>query len=148
MGKTSFGVRQQGDIEADNGVVLCFGIPIILLYGLLNVEMVWPKNMKPHPSTLQLNKNRLINYTPQATMVRLLTINACNAYITAGVLSFAGGFRDPRLLLPGWIGIATVRPITPPPNPTPTDQTTPRLSQSCTTSHTKRSTSAKRRRPL
>jgi hypothetical protein len=46
-------------------------------------------------------------------MVRLLTINACNAYITAGVLSLAGGFQDPRLLLPGWIGIATVRsPLT------------------------------------
>ncbi|KAM5347050.1 hypothetical protein ACJ41O_010055 [Fusarium nematophilum] len=49
----------------------------------------------------------LINYTPQATMVRLITINACNAYLTAGVLSLAGGFQDPRLLLPGWIGIAT-----------------------------------------
>ncbi|KAF4966036.1 hypothetical protein FSARC_6236 [Fusarium sarcochroum] len=49
----------------------------------------------------------LINYTPQATMVRLLTINACNAYLTMGVLSLAGGFQDPRLLLPGWIGIAT-----------------------------------------
>ncbi|KAH7176298.1 N-glycosylation protein-domain-containing protein [Dactylonectria macrodidyma] len=49
----------------------------------------------------------LINYTPQATMVRLLTINAINAYITANVLSIAGGFQDPRLLLPGWIGIAT-----------------------------------------
>lgn len=42
-------------------------------------------------------------------MVRLLTINACNAYITSGVLSLTGGFQDPRLLLPGWIGIATVR---------------------------------------
>lgn len=132
-----------------NGVVLCFGISIILLYGLLNVTMVWPKNIKPHPSTLRLTNNRLINYTPQATMVRLLTINACNAYITAGVLSFAGGFSDPRLLLPGWIGIATVRP-TPPasPNQTTTNQTKPRLSQSCTTSRTKRSTSAKRPRPL
>ncbi|KAK7397870.1 hypothetical protein QQX98_012759 [Neonectria punicea] len=49
----------------------------------------------------------LINYTPQATMVRLLTINALNAYITSGVLTLAGGFQDPRLLLPGWIGIAT-----------------------------------------
>ncbi|CAM1501656.1 Fc.00g036400.m01.CDS01 [Cosmosporella sp. VM-42] len=49
----------------------------------------------------------LINYTPQATMVRLLTINAANAYITAGVLKLGGGFRDPRLLLPAWIGIAT-----------------------------------------
>ncbi|KAH7146845.1 hypothetical protein B0J13DRAFT_318027 [Dactylonectria estremocensis] len=40
-------------------------------------------------------------------MVRLLSINACNAYLTAGVISLAGGFQDPRLLLPGWIGIAT-----------------------------------------
>lgn len=53
---------------------------------------------------------RLINYTPQATMVRLLTINAINAYITSIVLSLAGGFQDTRLLLPGWIGIATVQP--------------------------------------
>ncbi|EWY89227.1 hypothetical protein FOQG_01157 [Fusarium oxysporum f. sp. raphani 54005] len=50
----------------------------------------------------------LINYTPQATMVRLLTTNFCNAYLTAFVLSFTGGFQDPRLLLPGWVGIATV----------------------------------------
>jgi hypothetical protein len=49
----------------------------------------------------------LINYTPQATMVRLLTINAVNAYVTSTVLSLSGGFEDPRLLLPGWIGIAT-----------------------------------------
>ncbi|KAL6410177.1 N-glycosylation protein-like protein [Ilyonectria robusta] len=42
-------------------------------------------------------------------MVRLLTINAVNAYITSNVLYLAGGFQDPRLLLPGWIGIATVR---------------------------------------
>ncbi|KAF5602602.1 uncharacterized protein FSUBG_7653 [Fusarium subglutinans] len=49
----------------------------------------------------------LINYTPQATMVRLLTTNFCNAYLTAFVLSFTGGFQDPRLLLPGWVGIAT-----------------------------------------
>ncbi|KAH7236272.1 N-glycosylation protein-domain-containing protein [Fusarium tricinctum] len=49
----------------------------------------------------------LINYTPQATMVRLLTTNICNAYLTSTFLSLAGGFEDPRLLLPGWIGIAT-----------------------------------------
>ncbi|ODA78615.1 hypothetical protein RJ55_05997 [Drechmeria coniospora] len=50
----------------------------------------------------------LINYTPQATIVRLLSINAVNAYLTLTVLSLTGGFQDPRLLLPGWIGIATV----------------------------------------
>lgn len=53
--------------------------------------------------------HRLINYTPQATIVRLLTINAVNGYLTLTTLSFAGGFEDARLLLPGWIGIATVR---------------------------------------
>lgn len=54
-------------------------------------------------------RRRLINYTPQATIVRLLTINAVNAYLTLSVLSLTGGFHDQRLLLPGWIGIATVR---------------------------------------
>ncbi|KAG5982273.1 hypothetical protein E4U55_002132 [Claviceps digitariae] len=49
----------------------------------------------------------LINYTPQATIVRLLTINAVNAYLTMTVLSLAGGFQDPRLMLPGWISMAT-----------------------------------------
>ncbi|KJZ79366.1 hypothetical protein HIM_01517 [Hirsutella minnesotensis 3608] len=49
----------------------------------------------------------LINYTPQATIVRLLSINAVNAYLTLSVLSMTGGFKDDRLLLPGWIGIAT-----------------------------------------
>ncbi|KAL7822772.1 N-glycosylation domain-containing protein [Trichoderma gracile] len=51
----------------------------------------------------------LINYTPQATVVRLLSINAVNAYLTLNVLSITGGFQDPRLLLPGWVSIATVR---------------------------------------
>lgn len=58
----------------------------------------------------ETNIARLINYTPQATIVRVLTINAVNAYITSTVLSLFGGFRDARLLLPGWIGIATVCP--------------------------------------
>lgn len=46
-------------------------------------------------------------------MIRLLTTNICNAYLTQVVLSAAGGFEDPRLFLPGWIGIATVRSPTP-----------------------------------
>jgi hypothetical protein len=56
----------------------------------------------------QLVWYRLINYTPQATVVRLLSINAVNAYLTLNVLSITGGFQDPRLLLPGWVSIATV----------------------------------------
>jgi hypothetical protein len=47
-------------------------------------------------------------------MVRLVTINAVNAYATSILLTIAGGYRDPRLLLPGWVGIATVRiPLNP-----------------------------------
>ncbi|KAH8782339.1 N-glycosylation protein-domain-containing protein [Hyaloscypha sp. PMI_1271] len=49
----------------------------------------------------------LLNYTPQATLVRLLTINSMNAYITSWVLYLSGGSEDPRLLLPAWISIAT-----------------------------------------
>lgn len=66
------------------------------------------KTLDQGPAYLTL-LHRLIHYTPQATIVRLLTINAVNAYLTMTVLSFAGGFEDPRLMLPGWIGIATVR---------------------------------------
>ena len=47
-------------------------------------------------------------------MIRLLTIDVINAYITLTALSLSGGFQDPRLLLPGWIIIATVCPPSPP----------------------------------
>ncbi|KAH6607322.1 n-glycosylation eos1, partial [Trichoderma cornu-damae] len=53
----------------------------------------------------------LICYTPQATIVRLLSINAVNAYLTLSALSLTGGFQDPRLLLPGWVSIATTLTI-------------------------------------
>jgi hypothetical protein len=46
-----------------------------------------------------------------ATLVRLLTINSVNAYITSWVLYLSGGSEDPRLLLPAWISIATVRTL-------------------------------------
>lgn len=58
----------------------------------------------------------LVNYTPQATIVRLLTINAVNLYLTSWVLHLTGGSEDPRLFLPAWITIATVSPL---PSPTP-----------------------------
>lgn len=62
----------------------------------------------PKPADIESKLSRLINYTPQATIVRLLSINAVNAYLTLTVLSLTGGFQDPRLLLPGWVSIATV----------------------------------------
>ncbi|RDW63850.1 hypothetical protein BP5796_10352 [Coleophoma crateriformis] len=53
----------------------------------------------------------LLHYTPQATLVRLLTTNSINAYITSWVLYLSGGSEDPRLLLPAWISIAAVSQI-------------------------------------
>ncbi|KAL0937986.1 uncharacterized protein CTRU02_207717 [Colletotrichum truncatum] len=53
----------------------------------------------------------LINYTPQATIIRLLTMNVTNAFLTERFLTFSGGFEDPRLLLPGWVTIATTLTI-------------------------------------
>ncbi|KAI3327401.1 hypothetical protein HD806DRAFT_486957 [Xylariaceae sp. AK1471] len=50
----------------------------------------------------------LINYTPQATVVRLLTISCVFAYLTSWIVYVTGGASDPRLLLPAWIGIATI----------------------------------------
>ncbi len=41
--------------------------------------------------------------------MRLLTINAVNGYLTSWTLYLIGGAEDPRLLLPAWIGISTVR---------------------------------------
>ncbi|KAG9247407.1 N-glycosylation protein-domain-containing protein [Calycina marina] len=49
----------------------------------------------------------LLKYTPPATIVRLITLNSLNAYITSWVLFLSGGSQDPRLLLPAWISIAT-----------------------------------------
>ncbi|KAI0894463.1 N-glycosylation protein-domain-containing protein [Annulohypoxylon nitens] len=50
----------------------------------------------------------LINYTPQATVVRLFTISCAFAYLTSWVVYLTGGSQDPGLLLPAWIGIATI----------------------------------------
>ncbi|KAF2968634.1 hypothetical protein GQX73_g4874 [Xylaria multiplex] len=50
----------------------------------------------------------LINYTPQATVVRLLTISCVFAYLTSWIVYVTGGSKDPRLLLPAWICIATI----------------------------------------
>lgn len=52
--------------------------------------------------------SRLMYYTPQATLVRLLTISSSNAYISSWILYLSGGSEDPRLLLPAWISIAGV----------------------------------------
>ena len=50
----------------------------------------------------------LINYTPHATVVRLFTISCAFAYLTSWIVYLTGGSQDPGLLLPAWIGIATI----------------------------------------
>jgi hypothetical protein len=75
----------------------------------------------------------LLNYTPQATIVRLLTVDAINGYVTSWVLHLTGGFEDPRLILPAWIVISTVRnePLPPPLSPSsfPTFPQPPRTTE-------------------
>ncbi|KAI5867725.1 hypothetical protein GGS23DRAFT_549653 [Durotheca rogersii] len=50
----------------------------------------------------------LINYTPQATVVRLLTVSCAFAYLTSWTVYLTGASEEPGLLLPAWIGIATI----------------------------------------
>lgn len=50
----------------------------------------------------------LLNYTPSATLVRLLTTNALIAYICSWVIYLSGAAEDKRMLLPAWVSIATV----------------------------------------
>ncbi|KAJ5114675.1 hypothetical protein NUU61_000434 [Penicillium alfredii] len=52
-------------------------------------------------------ERRLLNYTPPAVVIRLLTTNGLIAYITSWVLYLSGASSDPRLLLPAWISITT-----------------------------------------
>lgn len=52
----------------------------------------------------------LLNYTPVATIVRLVAIALVNAYVTGLVVGIAAAQAGNALLLPAWIAIATVRP--------------------------------------
>ncbi|KAI0130094.1 N-glycosylation protein-domain-containing protein [Xylariales sp. AK1849] len=49
----------------------------------------------------------LLNYTPQATIVRLFTLCCIFAYVSSQLIHLLGGDQSPSLLLPAWIGIAT-----------------------------------------
>ncbi|EEQ35263.1 conserved hypothetical protein [Microsporum canis CBS 113480] len=50
----------------------------------------------------------LVNYTPPAVIIRLLTINCLIAYLTTWILYLSGASSDPRLLLPAWISITSI----------------------------------------
>lgn len=66
-------------------------------------------DVQPDFRSNRLTLNRLLNYTPPAVVIRLLTTNGLIAYITSWVLYLSGASSDPRLLLPAWISITTVR---------------------------------------
>lgn len=50
---------------------------------------------------------RLLNYTPQATLIRLLATASTNAYITSWVIYLFGASTSSRQMLPAWISIAS-----------------------------------------
>jgi len=49
----------------------------------------------------------LLNYTPQATLIRLLATASTNAYITSWVIYLFGASNSSRQMLPAWISIAS-----------------------------------------
>jgi hypothetical protein len=52
---------------------------------------------------------RLLNYTPLATVIRLISLNCINLWLTTFIISFTG--YDPELYLLAWINIACVSDI-------------------------------------
>lgn len=50
----------------------------------------------------------LLNYTPQATLIRLSTVNCINIYMINWSLRLSGAYLDPSLLLIAWIINATI----------------------------------------
>ena len=64
----------------------------------------------PKAKTNSIVEHRLLCYTPAATVVRLMATNVTIAWLTSYVLYLSGASEDPRMLLPAWVSIATVRP--------------------------------------
>ena len=89
--------------------MLSCGVSFVFLHGLSDVKMVGDISMLFDAPMTLLNDSRLLFYTPSATVVRLLTTNFLIAYITSWVLYLSGAAEDPRMLLPAWVSIATVK---------------------------------------
>ncbi|KAK7974194.1 hypothetical protein PG989_016042 [Apiospora arundinis] len=53
----------------------------------------------------------LLNYTPQATIVRLFALTGIYFYVSSWTVYLLGGGDDPSMLLPAWILIATTLTI-------------------------------------
>lgn len=48
----------------------------------------------------------LLNYTPEATIIRLFTIDCIFTYLTSSTIYLTGASQSPSMLLPAWIGIS------------------------------------------
>lgn len=55
-----------------------------------------------------LPSSRLINYTPTATALRLVSVSALNGYLQSWTVYLSGSSQDPFLLLPTWVTITSV----------------------------------------
>jgi len=60
-------------------------------------------------SKIHTELSRLLNYTPLATVIRLISLNCMNLWFTMFIISFTG--YDPELYLLAWIIIASVCPL-------------------------------------
>lgn len=90
--------------------VLCICISFLLFCRLYDVSMVSLLDEEEEEEELEPITDifRLLNYTPPAVVIRLLTTNGLIAYITSWVTYLSGASSDPRHLLPAWISITTV----------------------------------------
>lgn len=76
----------------------CDGMVVPLLVPVLIEQVPW--------SRFKSNVSRLLNYTPLATVIRLISLNCINLWLTMSIISFTG--YDPELYLLAWIIIASV----------------------------------------
>lgn len=90
-------------------IVLRISLPILFLHGLHDVPVVRPPPSQFIAHIADFMTIRLLNYSPPAVLIRLLATNGLIAYLTSSVLWLSGASSDPRLLLPAWISITTVR---------------------------------------
>jgi len=74
-------------------------INILHFISIANIKDIWV-------NWTRVDDNRLVNYTPMATVIRLISLNCINLWVTMFVISFTD--YDPELYLLAWAIIASV----------------------------------------
>ncbi|KXJ94202.1 N-glycosylation protein-domain-containing protein [Microdochium bolleyi] len=88
------------DLQADSGTSLR------LIESSLVFVWCWASAYLSFFFTDCLMSRWLLNYTPEATIVRLFTIDCIFTYLTSSAIYLAGASKSPSMLLPAWIGIS------------------------------------------